>query len=240
MIQTAVGTVIAVIVVGALGELSVADDFLFIVIPASVVFLAVVMLRLGLRAREEVRALRAWQSEVSNTYTDLYLAVRRLSLREVITVAYQHAWSVAEDENLDLVFTSPDDHRVVVSEMARDPLDVASELLHTAPGSFPDDWEPLAERLDTLSRSGELFGSAVAEHLATLETRLTQRTARATLAMVAAEAEAKGWAVSWEPEHVHFERHGKTSNFADVRYDEELDLLKIRKALGLVAWGQPW
>jgi hypothetical protein len=150
--------------------------------------------------------------------------VRRLILKDLIHSALVRDWSVWDDADNDLVFVSPDGESHYVIDSYPDADVVATDLHNLSPEHFPASWLPFEYRVEQ--------GLAIAEK--TLS-ELPGQLAKAALATTAAEAGAVGWTIYWNATEVVFEKVGKNASTATVQYSD-IDIAKLRKALGLTPW----
>lgn len=219
-------------VIAIAGNLSIGE---FLAILAGIVFAAIVvsLVVAYVNTRRSMDVLATWASALTSEHDKLRAEVRWLRLRDVSATAEARGWQVYTDHGGELIFESPDKppDRVPITALDPDPQAVADELHNAAPQHFPDDWrQPDVYELarDAEQQGRRLYG--VYATVDTLEKTLPMRLARAALGNLAAEAKGLGWETRWGTDEVRFLRKNST---ATVRYDEEIDFSKLRKALGL-------
>lgn len=181
--------------------------------------------------RTLVEILRDQDNEV----TRLQSEVRRLSLADLTHTVTVDGWSV-EDEADGLSFISPEGERIlVVDEVGPDAHEVADRLHAAAPDLFDAGWVPFIADVGENAILARREVADLRQHVEQQERATLKRVAMAALGTVAAEARANyGWRVDWLGDRVVFEKENQhIVDQATVRYDEDIDFVKLRTVLGM-------
>jgi hypothetical protein len=220
---------VAGVIIAQVASLSAGDALLYVGVPVLTVvllLLAVVVIR---AQRQRAAARETWEANISHHTIQLINVVRRLILKDLIQTAHAWEWTIGENDDDDLVFVAPDDEAFIVVDASD--REVAERLHEAAPDHFPETWQDFTYRANATADVAEQEVERLTARLAALERDTPVETARATLAMMAAEASARGWEVNWLDDRAEFV-NGKRGQLATVHYGA-IDLVKLRKALGL-------
>jgi hypothetical protein len=235
------GGVILLVIGGIANDLSTTG--ILVIVGVGVLIVLLVALVVGIRRyRTRLQARAAWEQAVGAAVVEQRNAIRRIILHDVIHTARVCDWEVGEDEEDDLAFISKEGHEVYVTDDYPNRYEVAESLHNAAPDHFPADWKDFLydayKDAALAQRAVEDLGQRV-EHL---EDEVRQGLMRATLGTTAAEAEATyGWTVHWLDDRVIFEKEkGSQVLQCTVPYDDDVDIAKLRKRLGLTLMGHKY
>lgn len=237
---------VAGVVIKGLSNLRTGEVLLYIGLPAVALIVLVVLVFIVRAALNTARQWTKWQADVTAYAMGVAAATRRAHLGDIIRTAEARGWTVYDDEDADLTFVTPDgDEPLYVRNVDANPASVAEQLHELAPLHFPEDWEPPMSHLegyaeamaeDVTQMRGEL--QQLTRQVRNLEHRVRVGDAHAMLAMMAAEATARlRWEVTWHTDRVEFIKDGE---IATVHYNQPIDLIKLRKVLGLPRWLENW
>lgn len=221
------------LIVGLVSDLTFGDVLLYIGLPVLVLGAAVLTVFSARWAVQTTRQLARSQELTSKSVGLLANQVRRLQLADVIHAAHTRGWEV-NDRDDDLVFASPDDDELWVTERDPAPEWVAQELESLAPLYFDAGSIPFTASIGADAAEAQMTAQQVAQKIIELEDRIPQLLARATLADVTAEAGANGWEVEWHDDRVFFTRKqwGSSEKIVHTRFDK-INIRELRELLDL-------
>lgn len=233
IVGTVIGGLILFVIVGLVGlvsDLSFGEVLLYVGVPVLVVTVVAVGVLALRRAARLARGWAAWQRNAAVLIGELSAQVRRLHLADVIHSAQVAGWTVT-DHGDALLFVSPDDDEMTVYGLAPRPGKVAEDLENLAPHHFDAKSIPFIANVGGDAAVGRTIAERLErETIPELERRMINLVGWAAVADLAAEAKANKWEVHWAEDGVRLLR-GK--DMVTVTYAEEIDMPRLRKALGL-------